>query len=67
MKKILLPIIIVGLLSFTDYNFSVIKNAEKIETVECKYGQCEAIAKSTEKRCKHCVSNEGDKYCWQNR
>lgn len=28
-----------------------------------KYGQCEAIAKSTGKRCKIGVSNPGDKYC----
>lgn len=29
------------------------------------YGQCQAIAKSTGKRCKHGVSNPGDIYCWQ--
>ena len=33
--------------------------------VDCKYRQCKAIAKSTEKRCKHCVSNADDVYCWQ--
>ena len=31
----------------------------------CRYGQCYATAKSTGNRCKHCVSNEGDLYCWQ--
>jgi cell division protein FtsL len=31
----------------------------------CKYDQCHATAKSTGKRCKHCVSNKGDLYCWQ--
>ena len=36
-----------------------------VDSLECKYDQCHAIAKSTEKRCKHCVSNEGDLYCWQ--
>jgi len=35
------------------------------DTVECKYDQCHAIAKSTDERCKHCVSNDGDIYCWQ--
>lgn len=34
---------------------------------ECKYDQCHATAKSTGKRCKHCVSSYGDKYCWQHR
>ncbi len=33
----------------------------------CKYGQCWAIAKSTGQRCKHCVSNPGDLYCWQHK
>ena len=33
--------------------------------VNCKYGQCQAIAKSTGQQCKHCVSNPGDLYCWQ--
>ena len=32
---------------------------------ECRYGQCHATAKSTGRRCKHCVSNRGDYYCWQ--
>lgn len=32
---------------------------------ECKYDQCHATAKSTGKRCKHCVSNYGDRNCWQ--
>ena len=31
----------------------------------CRYGQCHATAKSTGLRCRHCVSNEGDLYCWQ--
>jgi hypothetical protein len=33
----------------------------------CKYGQCYATAKSTGQRCKHCVSNKGDKYCYQHK
>jgi hypothetical protein len=36
-----------------------------VDYLECNYGQCNAIAKSTNERCKHCVSNEGDLYCWQ--
>jgi hypothetical protein len=31
------------------------------------YGQCQAIAKSTGKRCKRGVSNPGDIYCWQHK
>lgn len=34
---------------------------------DCNYGQCQAIAKSTKKQCKHCVSNSGDLYCWQHK
>jgi hypothetical protein len=33
----------------------------------CKYGQCQAIAKSTGQQCKHCVSNAGDAYCYQHK
>lgn len=33
----------------------------------CKYGQCNATAKSTGKRCLHCVSNSGDRNCWQHK
>lgn len=42
-------------------------NIEHAKFLECKYGQCKATAKSTGKRCKHCVSNDGDKYCWQHK
>jgi len=35
------------------------------ENVECQYAQCQATAKSTGNRCKHCVSNSGDTYCYQ--
>ncbi|HEX2855742.1 MAG TPA: hypothetical protein VHO24_21075 [Opitutaceae bacterium] len=30
-----------------------------------KYGQCQAIAKSTGKQCLHGVSKPKDEYCWQ--
>jgi len=36
-------------------------------SLACNYGQCHAIAKSTNMRCKHCVSNSGDRYCYQHR
>jgi hypothetical protein len=43
-------------------------NLVLLETSQnCHYGQCKAIAKSTEKQCKHCVSNAGDLYCWQHK
>ncbi len=38
-----------------------------VENVECKIRRCNAIAKSTEKRCKRCVSNEGDYQCYQHK
>jgi hypothetical protein len=37
------------------------------EVSDCHYGQCKATAKSTGKQCRHCVSNEGDSYCYQHR
>ena len=33
--------------------------------LKCKYGECIAIATSTGSQCLHCVSNQGDYYCWQ--
>ena len=43
------------------------KTTSEVSSVECKYSQCTAIAASTGKTCKHCVSNEGDLYCWQHK
>jgi hypothetical protein len=37
------------------------------EAVECEFAQCKAIAKSTKKRCKRCVSSRGDTYCYQHK
>lgn len=34
---------------------------------DCTYGQCSATAKSTGERCRHCVSNSGDIYCWEHK
>lgn len=67
MKRILLFLLAISLLSFSTVNLESNINKTKTETVACKYGQCSAIAKSTQKRCKHCVSNEGDLYCWQHK
>lgn len=41
------------------------ESEKKENRLECKYSQCQATAKSTGKQCKHCVSNDGDLYCWQ--
>jgi hypothetical protein len=56
------------LLSFSSIKETDVNNVEShTETVECKIRQCNAIAKSTGKRCKHCVSNSEDKQCWQHK
>ena len=34
-------------------------------SIECRFGQCQATAKSTGKQCLHCVSKSGDKFCYQ--
>tara|TARA_B100000795_G_C22558981_1_gene345542 strand:+ start:114 stop:335 length:222 start_codon:yes stop_codon:yes gene_type:complete len=71
MQKRILLVAISVLTLFSISAFSPALNNESVnvdinsEFVECKYGQCYATAKSTEKRCKHCVSKEGDTYCWQ--
>lgn len=38
-----------------------------VTNCNCRIEQCHATAKSTGKRCKHCVSNSGDKFCWQHK
>ncbi len=35
------------------------------ENLDCKHSQCHATAKSTGKRCRKCVSKEGQSYCHQ--
>jgi hypothetical protein len=68
MKKIffivLIALITMSFLSIEDNQTVLIQS---IETIECKYRQCNAIAKSTEKRCKHCVSNSNDYQCYQHK
>jgi len=74
MKKfLLLSIITAGLLSFTttkDVKHYSVKKSTIVShnaPLDCTYGQCQAIAKSTGKQCQHCVSNSGDLYCWQHK
>jgi len=76
MKRLLLSsFIALGLLSFntpTNPGTHVQKPAtaqqsNKMESADCRYGQCQAIAKSTGRQCQHCVSNAGDRYCWQHK
>ncbi|MBK0369809.1 hypothetical protein [Flavobacterium agrisoli] len=44
------------------------KTSLTVETnYDCNYSQCQATAKSTGKQCKHCVSKDGDLYCWQHK
>jgi hypothetical protein len=72
LKKIIF--ISVGAMLLTTYSFTTSKLPNGVEEVaetsaeicySCQYDQCHAIAKSTGQRCKHCVSNYGDLYCYQ--
>ena len=68
MKKI----IFILLASFITMSFFSVSNSADvkevvIENVECKFRQCNAKAKSTGKRCKHCVSKSRDYQCWQHK
>jgi len=67
MKYIVFILGIASLLSFTTIDNSQNNESQlsNYSFVECKYSQCQATAKSTGNQCKHCVSNEGDSYCWQ--
>jgi hypothetical protein len=66
MKSFILGLGILSLLSFTSLDNKQLKIEQTtFSSIECKYSQCQAIAKSTEKQCKHCVSNDGDSYCYQ--
>jgi hypothetical protein len=68
MKKVLL-IISISLItmSFLPTKESHSSNIDFVENVECKIRRCNAIAKSTEKRCKRCVSNSDDYQCFQHK
>jgi hypothetical protein len=71
MKKILLAVLLLG--STLTSTFSEARNTSKNSVsvknnlIECRHGQCQATAKSTGKQCKHCVSNSGDKFCFQHK
>lgn len=55
-----------SLSSFTLHaDLGSIQTEKKERPGECKYSQCQATSKNTGKQCKHCVSNDGDLYCWQ--
>ncbi len=58
-----------GVYSFANSNDHHPQRTTVEETVSmtCKYDQCRATAKSTGQRCRHCVSNYGDSYCWQHK
>lgn len=68
-KKILIVLFFIAL--GVSYSFTSVRRANasikkfKGEAFACKYAQCLGTAKSTGNRCKHCVSNNGDSYCWQ--
>ena len=67
MKKLLL-IIALPLLMSVGINENVSSQSlSGIEVVDCTYRQCNATAKSTGKRCKHCVSKEDDYQCYQHK
>ena len=53
--------------SITTKNPSVQSSVVNAEPSQCNYGQCYATAKSTGRRCLHCVSKPGDSYCWQHK
>jgi hypothetical protein len=66
MKSFILGLGILSLLSFTGIDNKKLEVQQTtFNSVECKYSQCKAIDKSTEKQCKHCVSNDGDSFCYQ--
>jgi hypothetical protein len=66
-KVILVAVCILSLTLFAHSNVNEL-NITSIETeYDCKWDQCHATAASTGQRCKHCVSNEGDLYCWQHK
>ena len=68
MKKLLL-IISISLISmsFLPNKESQPIKSDFVENVECKIRQCNATAKSTGKRCKHCVSKKEDYQCYQHK
>ena len=69
-KRFLILFSALAIIGLSSYSTSLVLDSYSnpvIENLECKYGQCQATAKSTNKRCKHCVSKKGDSYCWQHK
>jgi hypothetical protein len=64
---IALTLMIVGISTTSFEKPASQSTSQNQEMLKCHYGQCKATAKSTGKQCRHCVSNEGDSYCWQHR
>jgi hypothetical protein len=69
MKNIFLALFLLGsTLAIAKTNKSTsISISSKKSSIECRFGQCQATAKSTGQQCKHCVSNSGDKFCYQHK
>lgn len=72
MRHLLITLVVATtFLSFStiEKNDLILSDLKKneISKFDCRYGQCQATAKSTGKQCKHCVSNSGDKFCYQHK
>ncbi len=68
MKKTFFVLVIaLSALSFLSIEDHQAVQNEIIENIECKYRQCNTTAKSTQKRCKHCVSKSSDYQCYQHK
>lgn len=68
MKNLLIGLLITTtVFIFKPINNRLFSKRNSTEFVACKFGLCQATAKSTGKQCKHCVSNDGDKYCYQHK
>jgi hypothetical protein len=68
MKKVILILVVAfSTLSLLSIEKNHIIQKDSIENVECKHRQCNATAKSTGKRCKHCVSESSDYQCYQHK
>jgi hypothetical protein len=66
MKRIITSLLMVFVfMSFSPETKTISHNITYI--TNCKFGQCQATAKSTGKQCKHCVSKSGDKFCFQHK
>ncbi len=65
--KIAGAFILISVISIVNPSSSKASYSTNTEMSTCKNGQCRATAKSTGNRCKHCVSNYGDSYCFQHK